>query len=74
MTFYSEKEIVMNKYIGTKLKDDIKVTKLYSVHYFEYSKDFSFTGESHDFWEIVYVDKGEITVVADGKEHVLSHG
>jgi len=64
----------VNGYIGSKLNYDIRVTRLYSVHYFEYSKNFSFTGERHDFWELVYVDKGEITVVADREEHVLSHG
>ena len=64
----------MNRYIGTELAEEFKISKLYSVHYFEYSKNFSFNGERHNFWELVYVDKGEITVVADKTEHVLSHG
>ncbi len=64
----------MDGYTGSKLKDDIRIGKLYSVHYFEYSKNFRFNGECHNFWEAVYVDKGEITVVADKTEHLLSHG
>ena len=54
------------------LKNDISVDRIYSIHYFEYASDFSFPGESHDFWEFLYVDKGEVGVVAG--EHHLSLG
>ena len=61
----------MPEYTGTRLNDEIKISRLYTVHYFEYSKRFSFTGESHDFWELVYADKGDCTVFADDKSFVL---
>ena len=64
----------MPEYTGTRLNDEIKISRLYTVHYFEYSKRFSFTGESHDFWELVYADKGDVTVFADDKSFVLEHG
>ena len=64
----------MPEYTGTRLNDEIKISRLYTVHYFEYSKRFSFTGESHDFWELVYADKGDITVFADDKSFVLEQG
>lgn len=64
----------MSQYIGSTLKNDVVIGKLYSVHYFEYSKSYRFTGESHDFWEFVYVDKGEITAFADNDEFVLKQG
>ena len=64
----------MADYIGSKLKNDIVVSKLYTVHYFEFSKTYKFTGERHDFWEIVYADKGEATVTADGRELTLHQG
>ena len=60
----------MPEYTGTRLNDEIKISRLYTVHYFEYSKRFSFTGESHDFWELVYADKGDVTVFADDKSFV----
>lgn len=47
------------------LKDDISIDKLYTVHYFEYMNDYSFVGESHDFWEFLYVDKGAVNITAD---------
>lgn len=64
----------MADYIGVRLSDEFVIKKLYTVHYYEYSKEYSFTGESHDFWELVYVDKGVITVVADDKEITLKQG
>ncbi len=51
-------------YKAVKLKKYIAVEELYSVHYFEYSPSYTFLGEEHDFWEIVYVDSGTITVTA----------
>lgn len=64
----------MAEYTGTRLNDEIKISRLYTVHYFEYSKRFSFTGERHDFWELVYADKGDVTVFADDKSYVLEQG
>lgn len=64
----------MADYIGSKLKNDIVVSKLYTVHYFEFSKTYKFTGERHDFWEIVYADKGEATITADDRELTLHQG
>lgn len=61
-------------YTGFSLSSDIEIRELYTVYYFEFSKKYLFEGESHNFWELVYVDKGEITVVADNSEHLLSQG
>ncbi len=52
----------------------LSVNGLYSVHYFEYSNTYSFDGESHDFWEFLYVDKGVVKVTADGTELTLKKG
>ncbi len=61
-------------YKGTRLKDEIVIDKLYTVHYCEYLKGFKFTGEKHDFWEFVYADKGELTITAEDKDFVLKQG
>lgn len=52
----------------------IDVHELVSVHYFEYSSQYKFLGESHDFWEFLYVDKGNIHVVAGSEEFSLTRG
>ncbi len=64
----------MSKHIGANLEMTFEIGQLFSVHYFEYSKDFCFYGEQHDFWELVYVDKGEVTATADNREIILSQG
>lgn len=66
--------IYVSNYIGVRLNDTVSIKKLYTVHYFEYSKEFIFTGEKHDFWELVYADKGDVTVFADDKSYVLEQG
>jgi mannose-6-phosphate isomerase-like protein (cupin superfamily) len=50
--------------------EDILIDKIYTIHYFEYYKDYQFKGESHDFWEILYVDKGEV-LVTGGSRHLI---
>lgn len=62
------------RYVGTHLKDLIHIDKLYTIHYFEYMKNFLFKGESHDFWEFIYVDKGAVRICMDEKEIVLHKG
>lgn len=52
----------------------IDIKRLITVYYFEFTKDYAFSGESHDFWELVYVDKGQITIEADGVVHDLQEG
>ena len=37
-------------------------------------KDFFFPGESHNFWEAVYVSKGEISATADERIYKLKQG
>lgn len=54
-------------YIETKLKREIVIDSIITIHYFEYMRDFVFRGESHAFWEFMYVDKG--SVIVQGGEH-----
>lgn len=59
---------------GIALKRTFRVEQIYSIHYFEFSKDYMFPGEAHNFWEIAYVDKGVATAVAADKEMTLECG
>ncbi len=61
-------------YTPAGLKDKIEIQDIVTVHYFEFSKDYRFTGESHDFWELVYVDSGRIIASSDEKEILLKAG
>lgn len=61
-------------YIKTKLKRSIDIDAIITLHYFEYMKNFEFKGESHNFWEFLYVDKGTIAVRADDTWTTLKTG
>lgn len=62
------------KYFPAELKDEIKIKDIVTVHYFEYSKNYKFHGESHDFWEIVYVDRGQIIEKVGDNDIILKSG
>ena len=62
------------KYQATALHDSIKISSIITIHYFEYSKNYKFSGESHDFWEFVCVDKGEVTAITEEAEYKLTSG
>ena len=51
-----------------------KVEKLITFFYMEFSKAFSYSGEKHDFWEMVYIDKGEMICTADKNRFTLKSG
>lgn len=62
------------EYKMMNLKKDIHITGLHTFFYYEHPKDFYFAGERHDFWEMVYVDIGEISVVADNTGYIIPQG
>jgi AraC-like DNA-binding protein len=53
---------------------EVEINNIVTIHYFEYMKDFSFPGEAHDFWEFLYVDKGEVDIIADTRKFTLQKG
>ena len=61
-------------YIKTSPTGVFNVSRIVTVHYYEFDKSFTFAGESHDFWEMVYVDRGQVMVSRDGEELLLSQG
>ncbi len=62
------------EYIRTELNKSLVVEGIYTIHYYEYTKDFSYSGECHDFWEIVYADKKSVVITAGATELTLEAG
>ena len=52
----------------------INVEKIITIFYMELSKSFAYDGEKHNFWEMVYIDKGEMICTADKNRFVLKSG
>ena len=57
-----------------ELREEIQISKIVTIHYFEYMSDFRFPGESHHFWEFLCVDKGEVEVTAGETPCTLKRG
>lgn len=66
--------IAVMAYVSTKLHQEFRVDRIVTIHYFEYAKSFAFRGEAHDFWELLYVDKGTVEVQAGTEFHTLHRG
>ncbi|ACS99841.1 AraC family transcriptional regulator [Paenibacillus sp. JDR-2] len=50
------------------------IRSIITMFYFEFDGNYRFPGEQHDFWELVYVDKGEIEVGAGSRRYMLKQG
>lgn len=62
------------QYQPNKLHSVLCVKEIYTIHYFKYARGFAAPGESHDFWELVYIDGGEAEIVADERRFRLRQG
>lgn len=61
-------------YVKTKLNSLINISKIVTIHYYEFDRNFVYSGESHDFWEMVYVDKGKVEIKRDEECIILKQG
>ncbi|MBQ9544470.1 MAG: AraC family ligand binding domain-containing protein, partial [Clostridia bacterium] len=66
--------MMQNKFTPLGFEKLINVEKIYTVFYMELSKHFSYGGEQHDFWEMVYIDKGEMLCTVNKDRFVLKSG
>lgn len=57
-----------------KLATEFSITDLVNVSHYTLSKDFLWSGESHEPWEMVYVDKGEMVITAGTDTYLLKSG
>ena len=61
-------------YIKTRIQNVINISKIVTIHYYEFDRNFAFAGERHDFWEMVYVDRGTVEVQQDDIHITLGQG
>ena len=66
-----EKIVTLGKH---PLTEEIVLTAIDTLFYFEFSDKFKDHMESHPAWEMVYVDRGRCTVVADDRRFSLEQG
>ena len=56
------------------IRDNMRVSGIYTFFYHEKEKGFFFAGEQHPVLELTYVDQGTMHSVTDGQELVLEQG
>ena len=61
-------------YQDTYLENAIILESLQTVHYFKFSPDYNYRGESHDFWEFIYIDFGILNVRIENDIYTLEKG
>lgn len=61
-------------YYRHKLKNLLVINKVITIHDLHLDREYSTAGESHDFWELVYVESGALLCRTDQKNTVLKKG
>ncbi len=61
-------------YIRHTISSLINVHKIITIHYADFDKNFNYEGESHDFWELLYVVRGEVYLETKTKTRLLREG
>lgn len=64
----------MRKYFKHKIKSLLVVNKIVVIHNFDTTPNFKLNAERHDFWELVYAEKGNLSCSANGNEIILHQG
>lgn len=64
----------MTVYPPVAARRELHITRLHSLYYFQFSPNDPLEGESHDFWEMVYMDAGEALIHSGAKRHLLRQG
>ena len=60
-----------NNFTRISFEKHFNVERIITLFYMEMSKSFHYDGESHDFWEMVYIDKGQMLCTADKNRFLL---
>ena len=52
----------------------LDISEIYTKFYQEKGTNYNFSGEKHSYWELTYVDKGELLTTIDGVSYHLKQG
>lgn len=63
-----------SSFIKVHLRNMYNVSKIITILCYDLAPNFRTTGEKHDFWELVYVDRGELGYHSDNELLKLSKG
>ena len=52
----------------------LSIEEVYSTYAYFYSREYTFRGESHEAWELIYINSGEVTIETPEYQKVLTKG
>ena len=58
----------------TPLRKTLNIPDVITILYYELSPSFSTAGESHDFWEMLYVERGQVLCNSESESFTLHQG
>jgi len=64
----------LKKFISQTLQHQVSIDQIVSVFYSDLAHNFVSRGESHNFWEMVYVDRGHLHIETDNSTISLAQG
>ena len=56
------------------IEPSLEIRKLYTIYYNEFPENYRLGGESHPFWELIYIDKGTAFCTAGDREYTMRSG
>ncbi len=64
----------MDPFTVNKLDTKIDISGIITILFYKFTKSYVFPGESHNFWEFIYIDKGELIITAGESTYILKAG
>ena len=63
-----------NPFNYSNISSSLDISEIYTKFYLEKATNYNFSGEKHSYWELTYVDKGELLTTIDGVSYHLKQG
>lgn len=63
-----------NPFNYSNISSSLDISEIYTKFYQEKGTNYNFSGEKHSYWELTYVDKGELLTTIDGVSYHLKQG
>ena len=61
-------------WLAYPIKEQIRITDMYSFFEVHFDEGYEFPGETHNFWECVYIIEGDACVSGNERVYNLTHG
>ena len=63
-----------NPFNYSNISSSLDISEIYTKFYQEKGTNYNFSGEKHSYWELIYVDKGELLTTIDRVSYHLKQG